>query len=441
MSATPPVTSAADLDATGAPQTVRVCMHILHSARTDVRALRAGAALRDAGMAVTVVDVEARPSPGIPESWAGVRVEHIAVPESFVTTRFERFAVLRATRLFVRGVLRLLRSDADIYHALDLPAMPATFVAALLRRKPLVFEAYEVPLGTLGELDSAAGRRWLDRLMTPVLPLMLRYCRAVIAVSPPIVEMFRQRYGCRNVWLIRNVPEYRSVTKTDRLRQALGLTAETRIALYQGALQKGRGLDVLVRAACFLDPEIVIVMMGQDEGGVVASLERLISREGVADQVRIIPPVSYGDLLDWTASADLGLILYPPGYSPNIRMMLPNKLFEYLMAGLPVLASELECVVDVVTSFGVGWIVSPLDAEHVGTTINGGLADECARDQMRASALDAARRTFCWDREKEELLRLYGNIAALPMLECRGDAVTMKGCDTAATISPPTSTS
>src|SRR6202011_6197481 len=109
-------------------------------------------------------------------------------------------------------------------------------------------------------------------------------CRAVISISPPIIKEFRKRYRCQEVCLIRNIPEYQVIPKSDRLRQYLGLDANTRIALYQGNLQPDRGLDRLIRSTAFLGRDIVIVLMGRGIGDTQSQLEALITREGTADR-------------------------------------------------------------------------------------------------------------------------------------------------------------
>ena len=120
-------------------------------------------------------------------------------------------------------------------------------------------------------------------------------------------------------------------------------------------------LIYLVRAGHFLDPNNVIVLMGKGESQ--ATLEALIAQEGVEQQVKLLPAVPYAELLTWTASADLGLIIYQ-AHSANVPMMLPNKLFEYLMAGVPVLASPLEAVVEIVNAYQVGNIINALDPQR-----------------------------------------------------------------------------
>jgi glycosyltransferase involved in cell wall biosynthesis len=242
---------------------------------------------------------------------------------------------------------------------------------------------------------------------------MVPYCASVITVSPPLVEEIRRRYYAQRVSLIRNILAYRVVERSDRLRQHLGLSAEVRIALYQGYLQPDRALDILVRAASFLQENTVIVMMGANVGSMQAQLEALIASEGVAERVKIIPPVPHTELLDWTASADLGLIVYRPDYSPNMLKVLPNKLFEYLMAGLPVLASPLDAVAEIVQSHDVGQVVSSLAPADVAAAINAMLADSDALARMRRNALEAARQEFCWEKESSQLIRVCREIEAV----------------------------
>jgi glycosyltransferase involved in cell wall biosynthesis len=150
--------------------------------------------------------------------------------------------------------------------------------------------------------------------------------------------------------------------------------------------------------------------MGYGVGATPAELEALIVSEGVADRVRILPPVPYTELLDWTASADIGLLVYSPDYSLNVQMCLPNKLFEYLMAGLPVLASPLDAVTEVIRTYDVGQIVHSLTQQDIGAAINSMLADRLALARMRCNALNAAKQDLCWEKESQQLIRLYHDI-------------------------------
>ncbi len=389
---------------------IKVCMHVLTSACADTRVMRAATALVEAGYAVSIVDIEDKVNHPNEEEIRAVCMKHVMVSRSFFFTRFDKWTFIRLAQLFVRSTLRLIQTPADMYHAHDVSALPACYIAARLRHKPIIYDAPEMPLFERPLSEMGRSRRWLHKLLGVLLAHMLPRCAGIITVSPPIVEEIRRRYRIPEVTLIRNIPEYRAVPKSDRLRQYLGLKPEVRIALYQGSLQQNRGLDRLVRAAAFLEQDIVIVMMGENTGTTQAELEALIAREGVADRVKILPPVPYAELLDWTASADIGLNVASPDYSLNVRYFLPNKLFEYLIAGVPILTSPLEAMVDIVKAYDVGQVLSSLAPADIGEAMNRMLADPVGLMHQRSNALEAARNEFYWEKESLRLIHLYQGI-------------------------------
>lgn len=387
---------------------VKVCMHILMRGKNEVRAMRVGSALSEAGFAVSLIDVEPDRTLPAEETIAGVHLQHMLIPRWFTARRFPPFFFLIALKTLFTSIPRLFQSQADIYHAHELTSLPATYLVAKLRRKPLIFEAYELHLPR-PETDVAFWRV-LGAFFMRLLALLLPRCQGVIAASPRYAQELEKRYHLSAVVPLRNVPSYREVRKTDLLRQYLGLSQETRIVLYQGAIQRNRSLDIVIRAARFWGEHIVFVMMGQKMGTTGDELEALIASEGVAERVKIIPPVPYKDLLDWTSSADIGLTLFSPQYSLSIQLTQPNKLFEYLMAGLPVLSAQLDAIVDVLETYDAGRVVASLAPTDVAAAIDAILADREALELMHQNALRAAREC-CWEQDSQLLLHLYQRIA------------------------------
>jgi glycosyltransferase involved in cell wall biosynthesis len=372
--------------------------------------MRAGAALVRAGFEVSMLDIGAEDASTAEEEREGICIKHVPVSKAFFATRFKGWSLFRAIAMFIRSALHLVRAQVDIYHALDLPALPACYIAATVHRKPLVFESYELPLSTLPQAEMDVSRSVLQALFALFLRHIIPRCAATVVVSSLIKKEIHRSYPCSHVAVVRNIAPYQKVSNSGKLRQRLRLAPHIRVALYQGYLQPDRGLDILVKAAPFLEQEVVIVLMGEDRLGTLARLEALITSEGVADRVKIIPAVPYEELLEWTASSDMGLIVYPPDYSQNVQMMLPNKLFEFLMAGVPVLASPLEAVAEVIRAYGVGQVVSSLAPPDIGAAINAMLADQHALDRMRCNALRAAQEDLNWEKEQQKLVRLYHEI-------------------------------
>jgi glycosyltransferase involved in cell wall biosynthesis len=383
---------------------LRVCMHVLGTGRTDMRVVRSARALVDAGCHVSIVDVEHEDGRPACEQIDGVAFKHVPIaskwrryyqPVSFLP--WMAFKVMR----IVRGIALVARTPADVYHAHDVTALPACYIAARSRRKLLIYDAHELPL-----VDPYHTRhRFVWSISARLLRFMLRRCSAIITVSPPIIGELQQRYGGPRARLVRSIPPYQSPSPTGRLREHLGLAADAGVALYQGNLQEDRRLDILIRAAHDLDPRHRIVLMGQDN--MHGKLQDFIAQEGVGDRVTILPAVPYAELLEWTASADIGLVIFAADYSPTIRYCLPNKLFEYVLAGVPVLSAPLEAVAEVVRAHDLGIVLSSVEPSAVGAAINAMLDDKTALARMRLNALAAARNELNWESESRRLIEIY----------------------------------
>jgi len=393
---------------------IRLCMHVRGVVRLDHRVMREATALRDAGFAVTILDFEDDLTRPAEEDLGGIHVKHMVKPNWLLPARSRVGHLLKSTQKLVYTTIQLIRMPADIYHAHDDNALAACYIAARWHRKLLIFDAHEFPLNSL--IDKR--RSWLSALFINLFTRMIRNCAGIITVSSPIAQEICHLYHIPKVSLIRNLPIYQALPKSDRLRQHLDLSPGVKVALFQGNIDPNRGLDKLVHTAKFLDRDIVIVIMGKGIGVTLSELEALAESEGVTDRIRIIPPVPYEELLNWTASADIGLIVSSPDYSLNVRMSLPNKLFEYLMAGLPVLSSQLPAIAEVINTYDVGQIVSSLVPAEIAAAINAMLEDQAALERMHHNALEAAQHELSWEKEQRKLLRLYYDL-----LEMRNEAI------------------
>ena len=382
-------------------QQLSICMHVRGIARLDPRVMRSANTLLEAGFQLHIVDIESECTRPVEEDIYGMRVKHILKPQWLHPTRFP-LRLFRSFAKFCYSVFYLWQTPADIYHAHNDNTLIPCFIVALLRGKPLIFEAHEMPLYALEHVN-----RQVAMVITWIFKAMLQRCAGVVVVSPPIVQEIQERYSISNVALVRNIPPYRRVAKSNRLRTCLGLHATTRIVLYQGNIQPDRCLDTLVRATKFLPEDIVVVLMGKSVGTTSTELLQLAEQKGHITQLRILPPVPQYELLEWTASADIGTIMSSPDYSMNTRVFLPNKLFEYMMAGLPILSSPLSAVTEILHTHDVGCVLPSVEPQVIASAIETMLTDKERLACMSENALRASSQEFCWRREKLHLLRLY----------------------------------
>ncbi|GCE21023.1 glycosyl transferase [Dictyobacter kobayashii] len=382
-------------------------MHLLGPARSNYRVMNDARALQMAGYQVTIVDVVAACDPqAATEMLDGMHIRHICAPGWFVPARFKLLFLLKFFVLMLRCIVCLFGVRADIYHAHVEHAFPATYLVARLRKKGLIFDTPELTMYGPSIL------RWprLRWLAVCCIRWMSRSCDSYITGSPRYISILQELYAPAHVQLLRHVPPQHKPVRNTRLQQKLGLPAHTRIALYQGYIQADRGLDLLLRAAPYLFPDIVIVLMGDGYDATICELAALIQREQLADRIKILPAVPYSELLDWTSSADLGLLLLPPAYSLSIRYCLPNKFFEYLMAGLPILSSRLDAISDMIHQYDVGQVLDELTPANIAQAINALLDDADQWHTMHTNALSASAHGLTWEEESTKLIHLYQQI-------------------------------
>jgi Glycosyltransferase Family 4 len=210
-------------------QSTRVGMHILGTARKDVRVMRAATALAEAGFKVFMIDIESESARPHEEEIQGIHFKHVIMPGWFTytkTRRLDPWFLIKVVVVYLRIIYLLIRTPVDVYHAHDETALPSCYLAARWHRKPLIFDAHEVPSSSLPAAQKMSLISLSKRFFLKIVP----HCKAVITVSPSIVDEFQQHYGSQEVSLIRNVPEYQVVSKTGRLRQQLNLGPDVRLA-------------------------------------------------------------------------------------------------------------------------------------------------------------------------------------------------------------------
>lgn len=367
-------------------------MVVFGDLRFDYRVFREAEALATAGHRLSIVTADFTAAP-LPE-WDGFELHRIPV---------DRSASLRRTYpAFWRRAGQLLRTiKADAYHAHDLDTLWPASRAARRRDVPLVYDSHEL----WTEQSSLVDRPLIRGFWSHLERRLIGRVHHTIAVSPAIVQTLTERYGLKQVSLVRNLPMYRPPVASNRIRDALGLPADRPIALYQGGFLTANGLDRVIRAAATLD-DGCLVLLG--DGPTEEALRRQVKDQGLQEQVYFLPRVPFSSLHEYTCSADLGICLIQ-GTGQSFYHSLPNKLFEYLMAGLPVLASDFPQMGRVVRQEGVGRVVDPQDEAAVARQMQALLADTTARQAYAQAALKAARK-YNWENEAAALTAIYANV-------------------------------
>lgn len=316
---------------------------------------------------------------------------------------------LRSRRVPLRDRViadRIAYYRPDVIHVHDLPQLRAGVLAADKVSVPLVYDAHELypEIGTL----TPRQQRSLGKLEKRLMP----ECDATITVNPYIAQEMAKRYRVAAPTVILNAIDGRTEgrRRDDRdLRTVLGLPADACIVLFQGWLSPTRGLDHLVNAVARTDTRVHLVFMSY--GDMIAELLAQAGRLGIADRVHFQPAVPQHELLDWTASADIGVIPYP-AVDLNHHYCSPNKLFEFIQAGLPIVANDLPFLRDVVVGEGVGAVAPIEQPERFAAAIDSiALLDPADRAALQDRIREAAPR-FSWASQEPVLRSLYAGLGA-----------------------------
>lgn len=245
------------------------------------------------------------------------------------------------------------RIRACAYWAADLYALPLATLLARYYRARLFYDSRELFFA----LAALRRRPLMQRFHQWLEACCIGSVERCIVSGQRDAEALQQRYRLREPPLVLlNLPPYRVPARTDLLRHHLRLPDHSIVLLYQGAVHEGRGLEQGIGLLCRL-PEAVLCILG--DGVHRSALERMAMELRVADRVHWLGWRPYEELLEWTASADIGLALIEP-LSRSYELALPNKVFEYCMAGIPTIATDLPALRELFDQYRIG-IVLPTD--------------------------------------------------------------------------------
>ena len=295
----------------------------------------------------------------------------------------------------------------DLYHGMAYMGIPVALDLGKRNGAPVVYDARDI------YVDAAN----LARLPRPARALVGRWERGwarraarVVTVNQPYAEVMAARWNVPMPLIVLNCSYRQRQPASRRFHEALGLAAETRVVLYQGGFSRDRGIEQLIEAIPAV-PDAVLVLLGY--GNLQAELERRAAEPALAGRVRILPAVPPDELLDWVAAADVVAMPIQPS-TLNHRLTTPNKLFEAMAVGVPVVASDLPGMAGIVRETDCGVLVDPTSPTAIAAALREVLDSEDGGAAMGARGRSAAHESYNWERQLEVLLEEYGRLTGRP---------------------------
>ncbi|MFC1735841.1 glycosyltransferase family 4 protein [Candidatus Hydrogenedentota bacterium] len=422
----------------------RVCFLLMAPFTNDARVMREASALVEAGYRVRVIGVHIPGRSQKQYTVNEIEVRHIVrirlAPRS-VRNVMERFAapayskgaakksgnrggksgsaaplkklrmVLAAAYLWAKGYLiqlnillisfQLARAARefcpDIIHANDLVTLPAAWLCRKKKRQRIVYDSHEVAVER-SNMNHPRLWGWIESKLS-------KKADVIMFTTRTRAEDFARRYDREVPEVIRNVPEYVNLERRRIFHELFGLPETEKIVLYQGGVFPGRGIENLVRVAAGISEGTVVIV---GNGALKPHLLRMKEDLKIGDRLRFLDTVPLKDLPHYTASADIGIQILQ-NINFNHYSTLSNKFFEYLMAGLPVVASDFPEIRRIATEFECGMLVDPDDEEQIAAAVNRLLEDDELRNRFSANARTAVKE-HNWNNEKRRFIDLYAKL-------------------------------
>lgn len=335
-----------------------VTCFVLNDFINDNRVLREAISLRDDGYSVTICALHEKGLPEHEEAHA-IPVHRVRLTsKAWPKIMFIQF--LKYLEFIFRAVLSY--RNTDIVHCNDLNTLPVGVLIKLLKRNTkIVYDAHEYEINT-GSNQS----KFHIRMLYYFEKALISYADRVITVSEGIADEYRRLYSLTDNVVVMNCPPHLDIpVKHNIFRERFDIPESTLIFLYQGGLYRHRGIEEIVEVFTNLNDEHkMVVFMGYGP-----LKDYIVEAQSKTGNIIHIDAVTPEVLLSYTNSADCGILLYPNSCLSHYYC-LPNKLFEYAMAEIPIIASDLYELRKKVLGSNIGYIVIENDVQNFSRVVS-----------------------------------------------------------------------
>ncbi len=296
----------------------------------------------------------------------------------------------------LRLFLILLFKNYQIYFSNDLDTLLPNYIKAKLTGKPVIYDAHEYFTG-VPELEAHPIKQKIWKMLEKrLLPGVNQF----ITVNESIASLYQKDYGVSSI-IIRNIPPFKD--KESHGRKALGLPVKMNIIILQGSgINVNRGAEEMVEAMQYINNTLLLIIGG---GDVINDLKKKVKELHLEKKVLFKSRIPYKQMMKYTAVADLGLSL-DKGTNLNYLYSLPNKLFDYLHAGIPVLATPLPEIKKIIEKYQVGSFIPNHEPESIAETINDIFSKPEKIKKWKANT-QRLRKELNWKKESEKLRELF----------------------------------
>ena len=271
--------------------------------------------------------------------------------------------------------------------------LPVALILAFIFKAKVIYDAHEL------ETERNGLKLFTKKLYKRFEKWAINKADMTLVVSESIADWYANEYNIARPPVVLNAPNTRELKINNHFREQLSIREDQIILLYQGGLMPGRGVHLILEAfKQRKDDKVVAVFMGY--GPLEADIKIAAEQHS---NIYFFPAVPPQVVLEYTASADFGISLIE-NTCLSYYYCMPNKLFEYAMAGLPVLVSNMKDMSELVTRYAMGAVISDFSAEDINQAVDNFLEQDLT--SMKANAYQAACEN-AWEVQEQKMLAAY----------------------------------
>lgn len=366
----------------------KIIVSVINDLATDQRVKKVCGTLSDMGFEILLVGRRLSNSPAMDERPYPVRRMRL------IFTKGPFFYSEYQIRLF----FLLLFRKTDVLYSNDLDTLLPNYFISKIKKLPLIYDSHEYFTG-LPELKSRPLKRGIWKMVERSIFPRLKH---VFTVTESIADLYDSEYGVRPL-VVRNVAEMRGLDLISD-RKALGLPEKKKIIILQGSgINIDKGSEELVEAMQFVPDDILLLIVGG--GDVIDTLKQKTRDLNLVEKIVFKPRLHYEYLMAYTVSADLGISL-EKDTNINYRFSLPNKIFDYVHAGIPVLAPELPEIKKLIETYNIGAFISSHEPRLIAAKIVEMLEHPEHLKMWRDNA-KKARKELNWEQESKTIQKVF----------------------------------
>ncbi len=308
-----------------------------------------------------------------------------------------------ALNMILRINLFIIFYKANIYHAHNFHVLPACFFSALFHKGKLVYETHET--WTIHRKQKCHPEHIFALIIETIF---LRFISAFITVNEMVAQYYVQKYHIKNPLVLYNTRRMLPLKRKNLIRKKINIEKSKKIILFVGGFwASGRGIMELIRSSQYLDEKFAIALLGYGSDNMITNMEKEITKWKAQNKVYLLPPKPPDKVMDYVMSADIGVNLIKHE-SEAQDFQSPWKLFEYCMAGLAVVSTDLPFHQKVHKKYKIGPLVSRNNnPKNIALVVNDLIKEPEKLSLYKKNARKAAETEYNWENQEKKLLFLY----------------------------------